>query len=99
MAEIIRLWRISYRPLAWRAGAVRGRFSAGRCGAEHIQLSFTPGGFIFDASARALRCAVIPAGPGNNTEAQFELIEAYRPVGYAHTVIPRSRAAASRRSS
>jgi phenylacetate-CoA ligase len=44
----------------------------------------TPGGFIFDTSARALGCAVIPAGPGN-TEAQFELIEAYRPVGYAGT--------------
>jgi hypothetical protein len=28
----------------------------------------TPGGFIIDASARALGCAVIPAGPGN-TEA------------------------------
>src|SRR5499426_1078982 len=44
----------------------------------------TPGGFIFDMSARALGCAVIPAGPGN-TEAQFELIEAYRPVGYSGT--------------
>src|SRR4051812_919689 len=44
----------------------------------------TPGGFIFDASARALGCAVIPAGPGN-TEQQFELIEAYRPVGYSGT--------------
>jgi len=44
----------------------------------------TPGGFIMDASARALDCAVIPAGPGN-TEAQFELIEAYRPVGYCGT--------------
>jgi phenylacetate-CoA ligase len=44
----------------------------------------TPGGFIIDASARALGCAVIPAGPGN-TEAQFELIEAYRPVGYCGT--------------
>jgi phenylacetate-CoA ligase len=44
----------------------------------------TPGGFIFDASARALGCAVIPAGPGN-TEAQFELIEAYSPVGYCGT--------------
>jgi len=43
-----------------------------------------PGGFIFDASARALGCAVIPAGPGN-TEQQFELIEAYRPVGYSGT--------------
>jgi phenylacetate-CoA ligase len=44
----------------------------------------TPGGFIFDTSARALGCAVIPAGPGN-TEAQFELIEAYRPLGYSGT--------------
>ena len=44
----------------------------------------TPGGFIFDASARALGCAVIPAGPGN-TDTQFELIEAYRPVGYSGT--------------
>lgn len=44
----------------------------------------TPGGFIFDASARAVGCAVIPAGPGN-TEQQFELIEAYRPVGYSGT--------------
>jgi phenylacetate-CoA ligase len=44
----------------------------------------TPGGFIFDTSARALGCAVIPAGPGN-TEAQFELIEAYSPVGYCGT--------------
>jgi phenylacetate-CoA ligase len=44
----------------------------------------TPGGFIFDMSARALGCAVIPAGPGN-TEAQFELIEAYRPIGYSGT--------------
>jgi phenylacetate-CoA ligase len=44
----------------------------------------TPGGFIFDTSARALGCAVIPAGPGN-TEQQFELIETYRPVGYSGT--------------
>jgi phenylacetate-CoA ligase len=44
----------------------------------------TPGGFIFDSSARALGCAVIPAGPGN-TEQQFELIETYRPVGYSGT--------------
>ena len=44
----------------------------------------TPGGFIFDTSARALGCAVIPAGPGNN-EQQFELIDAYRPVGYSGT--------------
>src|SRR5262249_18452646 len=44
----------------------------------------TPGGFIFDSSARALGCPVIPAGPGT-TEAQFDLIEAYRPIGYSGT--------------
>ena len=44
----------------------------------------TPGGFIMDASARALGCAVIPAGPGQ-TETQLALIEAYRPAGYAGT--------------
>jgi phenylacetate-CoA ligase len=44
----------------------------------------TPGGFIFDSGARALGCPVIPAGPGN-TETQFELIEAYRPVAYCGT--------------
>jgi len=31
-----------------------------------------------------LAAAVIPAGPGN-TDAQFELIEAYRPIGYCGT--------------
>jgi phenylacetate-CoA ligase len=53
----------------------------------------TPGGFIFDTAARALGCAVIPAGPGN-TDAQFELIEAYRPAGM--TAQPSARAAVSK---
>jgi len=44
----------------------------------------TPGGFILDAGARALGCPVIPAGPGN-TEAQLELIGAYRPTAYTGT--------------
>jgi phenylacetate-CoA ligase len=44
----------------------------------------TPGGFIMDASARALGCAVIPAGPGQ-TETQLDLIEAFRPAGYVGT--------------
>jgi phenylacetate-CoA ligase len=44
----------------------------------------TPGGFIFDSGARALGCAVIPAGPGNTAQ-QFELIEAYQPVAYCGT--------------
>ena len=66
----------------------RALFAAGfRCGdvvLNTFSYHLTPGGFIFDGSARALGCAVIPAGPGN-TEAQFELIEAYRPGAYCGT--------------
>jgi len=70
----------------WRGA--RALFAAGLRPGDIVLNTFsyhlTPGGFIFDASARALGCAVIPAGPGN-TEAQFELIEAYRPIGYSGT--------------
>jgi phenylacetate-CoA ligase len=70
----------------WRGA--RALFAAGFRRGDVVLNTFsyhlTPGGFIFDTSARALGCAVIPAGPGN-TEAQFELIEAYRPVGYSGT--------------
>ena len=37
-----------------------------------------------DGAARALGCAVIPAGPGN-TEAQLELVSAYGPTAYLGT--------------
>jgi phenylacetate-CoA ligase len=69
----------------WRSA--RGLFAAGfRRGDVLNTFSYhlTPGGFIMDSGARALGCAVIPAGPGN-TEQQFELIEAYRPVTYCGT--------------
>jgi phenylacetate-CoA ligase len=70
----------------WRGA--RALFAAGFRPGDVVLNTFsyhlTPGGFIFDASARALGCAVIPAGPGN-TEQQFELIEAYRPVAYSGT--------------
>ena len=70
----------------WRSA--RALFAAGFRPGDVLLNTFsyhlTPGGFIIDASARALGCAVIPAGPGN-TETQFELIEAYRPVGYSGT--------------
>ncbi|WP_024513116.1 AMP-binding protein [Bradyrhizobium sp. ARR65] len=70
----------------WRGA--RALFAAGFRPGDVVLNTFsyhlTPGGFIFDASARALGCAVIPAGPGN-TETQFELIEAYRPTGYSGT--------------
>jgi phenylacetate-CoA ligase len=67
----------------WRGA--RTLFAAGFRPGDVVLNTFsyhlTPGGFIFDSSARALGCAVIPG----NTEAQFELIEAYRPVGYSGT--------------
>lgn len=70
----------------WRGA--RALFAAGFRPDDVVLNTFsyhlTPGGFIFDASARALGCAVIPAGPGN-TEQQFELIEGYRPIGYSGT--------------
>jgi phenylacetate-CoA ligase len=70
----------------WRGA--RALFAAGFRQGNVVLNTFsyhlTPGGFIFDTAARALGCAAIPAGPGN-TEAQFELIEAYRPTGYCGT--------------
>jgi phenylacetate-CoA ligase len=70
----------------WRGA--RALFAAGFRPGDVVLNTFsyhlTPGGFIFDTSARALGCAVIPAGPGN-TESQFELIEAFSPVGYSGT--------------
>lgn len=73
-------------PDAWGAG--RGLFAAGLRPGDIVlnTLSYhlTPGGFIMDSAARALGCAVIPAGPGN-TEQQMEVIAAYRPTAYAGT--------------
>jgi phenylacetate-CoA ligase len=70
----------------WRSA--RGLFAAGFRRGDVVLNTFsyhlTPGGFIMDSGARALGCAVIPAGPGN-TEQQFELIEAYRPSAYCGT--------------
>jgi phenylacetate-CoA ligase len=70
----------------WRAA--RGLHAAGFRQGDIVLNTFsyhlTPGGFIMDSGARALGCAVIPAGPGN-TEQQLELIEAYRPSAYCGT--------------
>lgn len=56
-------------------------FSRGEVVLNTFSYHLTPGGWIFDTGARAIGCAVIPAGPGN-TEAQLDLIEAYRPGAY-----------------
>ncbi len=69
-------------------GGARALFAAGFRPGDILLNTFsyhlTPGGFIFDTAARALGCAVIPAGPGN-MEQQLELIEAYRPTNFAGT--------------
>ncbi|MCB5175119.1 phenylacetate--CoA ligase family protein [Microvirga lenta] len=74
------------QPDPWRAA--RGLYAAGFRKGDIVLNTFsyhlTPGGFIMDSGARALGCAVIPAGPGN-TEQQLELIEAYRPAAYCGT--------------
>lgn len=44
----------------------------------------TPGGFLLEAAAHALCCAVIPGGVGN-TEAQLQAIAQFRPSGYLGT--------------
>ncbi|MEL6871322.1 MAG: AMP-binding protein [Pseudomonadota bacterium] len=41
----------------------------------------TPGGWILDAGARAIGCAVFPAGPGN-TEQQIEAIQHLQPSAF-----------------
>ena len=74
------------QPDPWRAA--RGLYAAGFRRGDVVLNTFsyhlTPGGFIMDSGARALGCAVIPAGPGN-VEQQFDLIEAYRPAAYCGT--------------
>jgi phenylacetate-CoA ligase len=71
---------------AWRAA--RGLYAAGMRAGDVVLNTFsyhlTPGGFILDGGARAVGCAVIPAGPGN-TEQQLDLIEHLRPTAYTGT--------------
>jgi phenylacetate-CoA ligase len=69
-------------------GAARALYAAGiraddivlNCFAYHL----TPGGFIMEAGAHALGCAVIPGGVGN-TEQQIEAIAHFKPQAYIGT--------------
>jgi phenylacetate-CoA ligase len=67
----------------WRSA--RALYAAGFRQGDIVHNTFayhlTPGGWILDAGARALGCAVIPAGPGN-TEQQIEAIAHLRPTGF-----------------
>jgi phenylacetate-CoA ligase len=70
----------------WRAA--RGLYAAGFRAGDIVLNTFSyhlvPGGFILDSGARALGCAVIPAGPGN-PEQQLDLIAQLRPTAYTGT--------------
>lgn len=70
----------------WRAARALNAagFRRGDIVLNTFSYHLTPGGFILDSGARAVGCAVIPAGPGN-TEAQLDLIRAYRPSAYMGT--------------
>lgn len=74
------------KPDPWGAGraCVAAGLSCGDVVLNTFSYHMTPGGFIFDSGARAAGCAVIPAGPGN-TEAQLEMIAAFKPKAYAGT--------------
>jgi phenylacetate-CoA ligase len=74
------------RPDFWRTS--RALHAAGFRPGDLVHNSFayhlTPGGWILDAGARALGCAVIPAGVGDS-EQQVAAIAHYRPDGYTGT--------------
>jgi phenylacetate-coenzyme A ligase PaaK-like adenylate-forming protein len=67
----------------WRTA--RALYAAGIRKGDIVHNTFayhlTPGGWILDAGARALGCAVIAAGPGN-TEQQLHVIEYLEPTVY-----------------
>ncbi len=70
----------------WRTA--RALFAAGFRKGDIIHNAFsyhlTPGGFILDTGARALGCAVIPAGVGQ-TDGQLQVITHFKPDGYCGT--------------
>ena len=73
-------------PDFWRSA--RAFFATGFRRGDLIHNCFsyhlTPGGWIMDAGARALGCAVFPGGVGNS-EMQAQAMAHYRPAGYAGT--------------
>ncbi|WP_372501765.1 AMP-binding protein [Tistrella mobilis] len=60
----------------WAAG-----FRAGDVVHNTLAYHFTPGGWMFDTGARAVGCAVIPAG-GGNTEQQLAAIAQLKPTAF-----------------
>jgi phenylacetate-CoA ligase len=80
-----------FEPQGWDAdyaGAARALFAAGFLTGDIVHNAFayhlTPGGFMLEAGAHALGCAVIAAGVGN-TEQQVAAIAHLKPTGYVGT--------------
>jgi phenylacetate-CoA ligase len=69
-------------------GAAPALFAAGFRPGDIVHNAFsyhlTPGGFMLEAGAHALGCAVIPAGVGN-TEQQIDAIAHFKPNGFVGT--------------
>ncbi len=59
-------------------------FRAGDLVVNTLSYHLTPGGFILETGARALGCAVLPAGPGNTAQL-VEIASRLQPIGYAGT--------------
>lgn len=70
-------WRLS------RACRAAG-FKAGQLVHNSFAYHLTPGGFMLDSGARAVGCAVFPAGPGQ-TELQVGAMRALQPDAYVGT--------------
>ena len=70
----------------WRLGRAlcAAGFEAGDIVLNSFSYHLTPGGWMLDAAARAMGCAVIPAGTGNS-EQQVQAIAQYRPNGFTGT--------------
>ncbi len=71
---------------SWRAA--RAMWAAGMRPGQIVQNCFgyhlTPGAWMVDSAARAIGCAVIPAGIGQ-TEQQLELVRTFRPDAFVGT--------------
>ena len=81
------IWEVQGQGIdPWQAA--RAFFAAGIRAGDIVHNAFsyhqTPGGFILDEGARALGCAVFPAGAGN-TDAQVEAAASLKPGVYCGT--------------
>jgi phenylacetate-CoA ligase len=69
-------------------GAAPALYAAGFRADDIVHNAFsyhlTPGGFLLEAGAHALGCAVIPGGVGN-TEQQLDAVAHFKPSGYVGT--------------